>query len=701
MPTAAIYARKSVETDKGESIENQINRGIALCQLNGWDYIIYQDYGISGKTLDRPDFERMMKDAHAGKFQYLVCYKIDRVSRSVSDFSSLIDELISLDIGFICIKDNFDTTTPMGRAMMMITAVFAQLERETIAERVKDNMIDRAKLGKWNGGPIPLGYNIHTETIEYQGRKKKTSKLVIDEDEAAIVRQIFDMYIELGSIRGTAIKLNQVGIKTKSGSNWSDSQVSRILQNAIYCISDQDAYEYYKNHTKVQIANHETEFDGNHGLMFYNRRKEHKNTTKERDESEWILSIGEHQGIIPGAIHKKVQLLLKSNKVKAPRTGTSAKSPLTNVKCDICGQAMSIYSSRSNPDKPYVGFFRCNKKERMGLKCANKSVKADLLERVIVSAISKLYEDEKSVIEAINAYNNDNDDKRIPKIAEKQNLTRQVDEIEREIKNLVTALGKNTLPEILIQERYSELQKQKNTLLDRISTIEDELNEISINEHNIDQTLKYVKVFKESYYTLDLEERRKLLSSIIKEVRVNRDKVKLELYFLPAVDLDSPAFCYQMGVHALAKCKTISIEASLFDESSIEKLPKNTFEEKLIYIMKKLNLNKKEMAKKCGFSVALFSLWRKGSKPELRTIKKISNATGYPMSFFIDPNILPENTLGEIIYKYRTLSGMSKADLASKVGLEESTIKDYEKDKFRGKNQVTVKKIFKEIGYIK
>lgn len=550
MSTAAIYARKSVETDKGESIENQINRGIALCQLNGWDHVVYQDYGVSGKTLERDDFERMMKDAHAGKFQYLVCYKIDRVSRSVSDFSNLIDELNSLDIGFICIRDNFDTTTPMGRAMMMITAVFAQLERETIAERVRDNMLDRAKLGKWNGGPIPLGYDAESETIDYQGRKKKSSRLIINNDEAAVVSQIFDTYIELESIRGTAIELNQSGIKTKSGSNWSDSQVSRILQNAVYAIADQDAYKYYKNHTQVQIANDKHEFDGSYGLMFYNRRKEHKNSTKERDESEWILAIGEHQGIIPGAIHKKIQLLLKSNKVKAPRTGTSAKSPLINVKCDICGQAMSIYSSRSGPDKPYVGFFRCNRKERLGLKCANKSVKAALLEQKIVEAISKLYEDEKSILEAIQAYNNDNDDNRIPKISEKQNLTKQVDEIEREIKNLVAALGKNTLPEILIQERYSELQKQKNTLLERINTIEDELNEISLNEYNIEQTLRYVKIFKESYYTLDFEERRKLLNSIIKEIRVSRDKVKLELYFLPAIDFNSSAFCSRTHVRA-------------------------------------------------------------------------------------------------------------------------------------------------------
>ena len=106
MPTAAIYVRKSKATEKGESIENQINRGKALCQLRGWDYIVYEDYDVSGKTLERPGFERMMRDIRSGKINYVVCYKLDRISRSVNDFSNLIEELNSLDVGFICIKDN-------------------------------------------------------------------------------------------------------------------------------------------------------------------------------------------------------------------------------------------------------------------------------------------------------------------------------------------------------------------------------------------------------------------------------------------------------------------------------------------------------------------------------------------------------------------------------------------------------------------
>lgn len=114
--------------------------------------------------------------------------------------------------------------------------------------------------------------------------------------------------------------------------------------------------------------------------------------------------------------------------------------------------------------------------------------------------------------------------------------------------------------------------------------------------------------------------------------------------------------------------------------------------------MKELHFNKKELAQKCGFSAPLFSLWKKGAEPELRTIKKISDATGYPMSFFIDPDSLPESTLGEKIYKYRTLSGMTRSELAEKVSLDESTIKDYETGKFKGNSQETVNKIYEAIG---
>ena len=146
---AAIYSRKSKFTGKGDSIENQIQLCMDYSKSIGIkEFLVYEDEGFSGGNIDRPQFKKMMQDAKDKKFDCLVCYRLDRISRNVSDFSTLIEKLNKLEISFISIKEQFDTSTPMGRAMMFISSVFAQLERETIAERIKDNMYSRVSTGK-------------------------------------------------------------------------------------------------------------------------------------------------------------------------------------------------------------------------------------------------------------------------------------------------------------------------------------------------------------------------------------------------------------------------------------------------------------------------------------------------------------------------------------------------------------------------
>ncbi|MCD5415112.1 MAG: recombinase family protein [Clostridiales bacterium] len=128
---AAIYARKSRATEKGESIENQINRCIAYCKTKERTYKIYKDNNFSGKNLDRPAFRELIHDAKGGVFKTLISYRLDRVTRSLNDFSTLSGEFSNMGIGTVFLKESFDTSTPMGRAMMNISAVFAQ---ETIAK---------------------------------------------------------------------------------------------------------------------------------------------------------------------------------------------------------------------------------------------------------------------------------------------------------------------------------------------------------------------------------------------------------------------------------------------------------------------------------------------------------------------------------------------------------------------------------------
>ena len=158
----AIYSRKSVFTGKGESIENQIELCKNYCNTyvnsgSNLEYIIYEDEGFSGKNTNRPEFQHMIDDIKKNKIDTLICYRLDRISRNVADFSSTLELLQKYNVNFISIKERFDTSTPLGRAMIYIASVFAQLERETIAERVRDNMIQLAKSGRWLGGNIPYG----------------------------------------------------------------------------------------------------------------------------------------------------------------------------------------------------------------------------------------------------------------------------------------------------------------------------------------------------------------------------------------------------------------------------------------------------------------------------------------------------------------------------------------------------------------
>ena len=160
---AAIYSRKSKYSTAGDSIDNQIQlcKEYAQNQLkdkNITDFIIYEDEGFTGGNINRPEYKKMMLDAKNKKFDILICYRLDRVSRSVSDFSFTLDNLKKNDIDFVSIREQFDTSSPMGRAMIYIASVFAQLERETIAERVRDNMHELAKTGRWLGGTTPAGY---------------------------------------------------------------------------------------------------------------------------------------------------------------------------------------------------------------------------------------------------------------------------------------------------------------------------------------------------------------------------------------------------------------------------------------------------------------------------------------------------------------------------------------------------------------
>lgn len=246
----AIYSRKSKFTGKGESIGNQIELCKEYIQTHYTEIpqdhiLVYEDEGFSGGNLNRPDFKKMMEAARQRKFKAIIVYRLDRISRNISDFSSLIEELSRLDIAFISIREQFDTGTPMGRAMMYIASVFSQLERETIAERIRDNMHELAKTGRWLGGTTPTGYASESvQKVTIDGKAKKACKLKLIPEESEIVRLIYSLYIEHDSLTSVEAELIKRGLKTKNNKLFTRFSIKSILQNPVYMIADVNAYNF-------------------------------------------------------------------------------------------------------------------------------------------------------------------------------------------------------------------------------------------------------------------------------------------------------------------------------------------------------------------------------------------------------------------------------------------------------------------------
>lgn len=311
----AIYSRKSCLTDKGESIKNQID----MCKQYVYahiypkekcKFIIYKDEGFSAKNTDRPEFKKMISDSEKGKFSHIVCYRLDRISRNVGDFSHLIEKFNKLNISFICIKEQFDTSVPMGRAMMYMASVFAQLERETIAERVKDNMLMLSKSGRWLGGPPPLGFDSHK--IFNDKTKKYEYYLESNENDIKKVKKIYSKFLENHSLSKTKQYLDSVGLTSKLENSFSIPAIKKILTNPVYCTADSQALNYFKKSgTKIYYGI--DKFDSSRGIITYNKRNYCKNHGAKNPICDWVVSIGTHKGIISGGNWIKANNILRRN----------------------------------------------------------------------------------------------------------------------------------------------------------------------------------------------------------------------------------------------------------------------------------------------------------------------------------------------------------------------------------------------------
>jgi DNA invertase Pin-like site-specific DNA recombinase len=236
----AIYTRKSTEEGLEQDF-NSLDAQREACEAFiasqaglGWHLVRkrYDDGGLSGGHINRPALQQLLEDIRSNKIDVVVVYKIDRLTRSLMDFAKIVEVFDASEVSFVSVTQQFNTTTSMGRLTLNVLLSFAQFEREVTAERIRDKIAASKKKGMWMGGTVPLGYDVENK------------QLIINEEEACTVRRLFDLYLEIGSVRRLKEQADRLGIVTKirkqrngrlvGGTPFSRGHLYRVLSNPIY-----------------------------------------------------------------------------------------------------------------------------------------------------------------------------------------------------------------------------------------------------------------------------------------------------------------------------------------------------------------------------------------------------------------------------------------------------------------------------------
>ncbi len=541
----AVYARKSKATDKGESLKVQIEKckQHANYKFSNYEiqYVIYEEQeGKTGANLDREKFKELMKDITSKTYgiDVLLVYKLDRLTRSVLDFSEIYEILSVHNTEFISVKEDFDTTTPMGRAMLNITVVFAQLEREIIAERIQDSMLELAKTGRWLGGTTPLGYISKVEKyMNDAGQVKNKNHLEIVPEEVDILEKIFTTYLKLGTLsKLEAFFLNNM-YKTRKDFDFSIYSLRFILSNPVYCCADVSVYEYFiKN--GYSIYSPKDAFNGTNGIMAYNKTITIKNSeakdikeSRWRKKGDWIIAVGEHKPLIASNDWITVQEMLSANKAKSYRSARTTDALLSGLIRCSCGSLMRPKTSKNITHGGKKAFYYlCEMKERSkGTRCQETNIEGNILDKIIVDRLTNISKEIVPIYsQELEKYHKINQSNQLLRASKRDYIKTQIDKTKRYINNTNMAILNATTYEAVgnFTEQYQRYLNELNSLQSALQ-FESEEDTKGYDENKL---INVISLFDEKFWNqLSYEQKKYALKELIHEITWNGREI--EVYF--------------------------------------------------------------------------------------------------------------------------------------------------------------------------
>jgi site-specific DNA recombinase len=490
-----IYTRKS--TSEGlDSDFNTLDAQREACaayiqsqRSEGWLCLEekYDDGGFSGGTMERPAMARLLADIQAGQIDCVVVYKVDRLSRSLLDFARLIDVFDQHNVSFVSVTQQFNTATSMGRLMLNVLLSFAQFEREIISERTSDKMCAARRKGKWLGGPPILAYDVDREK----------HRLVVNPAEAAMVRELFDLYLQHHSMLKVAQEANRRGWSTKSyitkkgvhkgGGRFDKAKLQRILTNVTY-------------------------------------------TGKIAHKSK--IYPGEHDAIIDEKTFDQVQEIIAGNGNGNGKTARNKHGALLKglLYCSSCGAAMAhTYTKKENR---LYRYYVCTTAQKQGrAACPTPSLPAQEIEDFVVEQIRQLANDPE-MVEQVFAEAEKQRKANIPRLkAEQKRLHRERQHKQERIKELVAAVGASAGPMASFTESLHELESAVSQIDQRLTEIQTELDSINHKAIDKDDVTEGLKAFGPVWGELYPAEKTRVVDLLIEHVEYVSSEDRIQIRF--------------------------------------------------------------------------------------------------------------------------------------------------------------------------
>lgn len=496
-----LYARKSVERENSISCETQIEycKSVIKPDERSEKVLTFVDNGFSGGNVNRDGFQKMMNLVRQGRVSKVIVYKLDRISRSLSDFVNILQEFKEHKVEFVSSQESFDTSSPYGELIVKILMVFAEFERTSTINRVTQAYAHRSEMGFYMGGRQPYGFELIPTVIH----NIKTKKLNAIPSEIEQIRYIFEVYAQENvSLRRLMDLLLAEGKQPLNGSSWTTAKLSTLLKNPIYVRADSDVYDYYDGHG-VQMITDASLFTGEYGAQLYGHTKHDPGNP---DWSDMKLVLLTHPGTIDSDIWLKCQRKLEKNRQITNSYSNPTSWLAGKVICEKCGHTMTTIKGKVNKNGEIRRYFNCTGRSHKKICTGpNVTIYAGDLENMVYACISEKVHDINVTDQSVKNESS----------AEINDLKLKLKAIERSEKQLIDTMLSRGFNEDLLtlaNQKASQLKHDRLALYERIEDLKSRSSE---SDAMVDLT--------KSWQTADYDRKKTVAMIMIHKIMIAED----------------------------------------------------------------------------------------------------------------------------------------------------------------------------------